>query len=503
MIETLSSQRNASPRIPGHHMSVASTHGQRRYNNANINKRIELGEIGLKILLPNHIVGSLMGPAGTSLKSLKSVVTSKIYISENRYPGTDLRCVYLLGNGNSLIDCQKRILTLIAENQTVQKSKNDVWDPTKENYDLYAEIDIEVKVGIPQQCAGMLLGKSGSTLTAIQEESSVDLLFMTGKDDPSTYITHERVVTIKGQAAKCIHCVNMIINKFSDNSELAQYVFGSNFSASASHAVANQQLNQVLNGSRYFHQNQNQIQNQSQSQNIHQNHNHNLPQSPTSMSNVMNHNNIIPHNNNYIENNSNLGLTLNSQNSQQSPTSHNTSHNTSQNSLQSANSSSSSLNEFPSDGNGNSNNNGLLTRGIFDGLGTGLGLNLGGLTGNSISNNNMNQNNNSFLSNNNLDMGDLSALVNNNDDCGLIELAMKTTLELAIHDKHVGNIIGPARLTLLEISNVTGALVNVTQRGDIPQPHHRRLIIEGANQAIIAACNLIRLKISQANGGAN
>ena len=31
-------------------------------------------------------------------------MTSKIYISENRYPGTDLRCVYLLGNGNSLID---------------------------------------------------------------------------------------------------------------------------------------------------------------------------------------------------------------------------------------------------------------------------------------------------------------------------------------------------------------------------------------------------------------
>ena len=72
------------------------------------------------------------------------------------------------------------------------------------------------------------------------------------------------------------------------------------------------------------------------------------------------------------------------------------------------------------------------------------------------------------------------------------ELSASTVVELAVHDAHVGSLIGPGGSKLREISGLSGAKIVVSSRKDMPEDtRERKVTIEGSPSCVAAAKELV------------
>jgi hypothetical protein len=110
-------------------------------------------------------------------------------------------------------------LVRVAEDE----DKNSEWSPETVSLALGKNNETEVvsKISIPAATGGLILGRAGSTIKSIAEESGAKIL-MTGKDE--ALFTHERVLTISGETGACIKCTELILAKLDEQEDLEPYV---------------------------------------------------------------------------------------------------------------------------------------------------------------------------------------------------------------------------------------------------------------------------------------
>jgi hypothetical protein len=83
------------------------------------------------------------------------------------------------------------------------------------------------------------------------------------------------------------------------------------------------------------------------------------------------------------------------------------------------------------------------------------------------------------------------------------ELSASTVVELAVHDAHVGSILGPGGSKLREISGLSGARIVVSSRKDMSEDtRERRVTIEGPPTCVAAARDLVLHIIGLSDGTA-
>jgi RNA-binding protein Nova len=188
-------------------------------------KSNEPKRIAIKFLLSNSLAGSLIGTKGAAIKELIEVTEAKVTVStlSDVFPGTSERVILVAGPANSVELAQTLIWDMMALNAKADGDKSVTWSPQAaiDNPGDYDNVMLSGKVTIPATAGGLILGRGGSNLKSIAEESGAHVQ-LTSKEE--AIFTHERVMTINGKTSECAKCVTLLLSKLQEDPEAAQYV---------------------------------------------------------------------------------------------------------------------------------------------------------------------------------------------------------------------------------------------------------------------------------------
>lgn len=186
----------------------------------------------IKFLLGNGITGSLIGTGGAAIKSLMEITGAKVYVSSgtDHYPGSTDRIILITGHASQVSTVQSLVWHLLANNVKAAEigERSETWNPNmaiKEcNEGVNDDVIVLSRMTIPASAAGMILGRNGSTIRTIAEESGAKIS-MASKDDGNALVTQERVLTITGSKMNCVKCTSMVVAKLAEDLSVAQFAY--------------------------------------------------------------------------------------------------------------------------------------------------------------------------------------------------------------------------------------------------------------------------------------
>jgi len=157
----------------------------------------------VKLLVPNDAAGALIGKGGANLGDLKSRYGASMRLSHNRelYPGTDERIVVLTGEVSQIIDLHNYIIDKVADARGANRTRDD-------------HRGQQVKIILPNNTAGLIIGKGGETIKAMKEETKANIL-ITGRDESPVH--GERILIIKGNTEQRIEAARVVISKIASD----------------------------------------------------------------------------------------------------------------------------------------------------------------------------------------------------------------------------------------------------------------------------------------------
>ena len=165
----------------------------------------------LKLLVPNYAAGGLIGKGGTLITEMQNKFGGNIRLSSNReyYPGTDERVVVVTGEVNQIIDFNNHIMEKVLGDPSKQSERS----PRDEGRGQ------KVKIVLTNGAAGLLIGRAGITIKAIQEESKAKISICSLE---VASVPGERVLTMSGSTEQLVEGCRQVIEKISgDASNMA------------------------------------------------------------------------------------------------------------------------------------------------------------------------------------------------------------------------------------------------------------------------------------------
>jgi len=178
------------------------------YEDDNVNLTMP-GQLILKVLIPGYAAGAVIGKGGQIIVQLQKESGAVIKLSKAKdfYPGTQDRVVLIQGAAEGLMKVQNTIIEKVYEFPVPKDLAAIIGDRPK-----------QVKIIVPNTTAGLVIGKSGSTIRTIMEESGSKVQL---SQKPDGVTVQERVITIKGEKHQLIAASNIIIDKIKDDPQSA------------------------------------------------------------------------------------------------------------------------------------------------------------------------------------------------------------------------------------------------------------------------------------------
>lgn len=161
----------------------------------------------LKTMVPNHVAGSVIGKKGQTIQILQQQTGSRLKLSAANefFPGTNERVVIIFGELHQIL----ATLDLIMEKVRSELPSRGSAPSERANM---------VKLIVPHSTAGMVIGKGGSFIRSITEETGAKLQ-ISQKD---TEISGERVVTITGEHDQVRAATSAVVTKCQEDPEHGQ-----------------------------------------------------------------------------------------------------------------------------------------------------------------------------------------------------------------------------------------------------------------------------------------
>ena len=167
------------------------------------NAAVSLSVPLLKVLVPNYVAGALIGKAGSTIAKMQSMFGGSIKLSANRdfYPGTVERIVVLTGEVGQVCSLNQHIMEQVEE--TLKAGDKRQQDETRGE---------QTKIVLTNGAAGLLIGRAGATIKALQEATG-SKINLTNRDD--CVVHGERVLTVTGTMKQRTQACAQIIDKIS------------------------------------------------------------------------------------------------------------------------------------------------------------------------------------------------------------------------------------------------------------------------------------------------
>lgn len=120
----------------------------------------------------------------------------KVSQTADFYPGTNERTVLLTGPVHTVLEAQELIWDKISQFAKPRMAGRAA-PPPADDSDSSLPTSVIGKVLIPNDAGGLIIGRAGATIKAIQEESGARVQ-INPKEELDSKISKERVLTISG-----------------------------------------------------------------------------------------------------------------------------------------------------------------------------------------------------------------------------------------------------------------------------------------------------------------
>jgi len=169
------------------------------------------GSYHLKMLVPSVAAGAIIGKGGETIAEIQKSVGARVKMSKPNdfYPGTNERVCLITGSLDA-------IATIVNFLNTKIKEKPDPNAKPAIDFDnkIAAERERQMKVIVPNSTAGMIIGKGGSFIKHLKEQSGAFIqLSQKSKETPLP----ERVITVIGDDDNLRVALNLILQKVSED----------------------------------------------------------------------------------------------------------------------------------------------------------------------------------------------------------------------------------------------------------------------------------------------
>ncbi|BFZ11626.1 hypothetical protein BsWGS_14667 [Bradybaena similaris] len=163
--------------------------------------------IHLKILVPSVAAGAIIGKGGDTIAQVQKEAGARVKMSKANdfYPGTTERVCLIMGPPEAVRHVNNFIMEKIREKPESIPSTPTKPDDAK-NFDRHRQ----VKVLIPNSTAGMIIGKGGSYIKQIKEESGAYVQISQKAKETNL---PERCITVAGDLEANMKAMDLILQK--------------------------------------------------------------------------------------------------------------------------------------------------------------------------------------------------------------------------------------------------------------------------------------------------
>jgi far upstream element-binding protein len=162
------------------------------------------GDDQLEMRIPNNLVGLVIGKGGESIQRLQMQTGAHLQIAKesDMKPGETLRLLTLKGTPDAILDLRRKIEEII----NVATNPRGAQASTTQMKELDNSFILKVKV--PNDKVGLVIGKMGMTVKGIQERtrSTVQIPVGPDEDDPEV-----RTLTIGAESKEAVEAAQMEI----------------------------------------------------------------------------------------------------------------------------------------------------------------------------------------------------------------------------------------------------------------------------------------------------
>ena len=166
----------------------------------------------MKILIPNHAAGSIIGKGGANIAEVQQQTGARIKLSPNNdyYPGTQERVGLIMGE----VETINKMLNFVIE-KIRQEPQAMRLNPAM-TYDR--ERAKQMKIVVPNSTAGLIIGKSGVTIKYIGDQTGARI--QVSQKNAET-VPGERVIGITGSLEQVQAACAVIAAKVQEDPEHA------------------------------------------------------------------------------------------------------------------------------------------------------------------------------------------------------------------------------------------------------------------------------------------
>ncbi|WPT18175.1 Protein BTR1 [Picochlorum sp. SENEW3] len=203
-----------------------------------------------KLLVSNSAAGSIIGKVGVNIHQTQLQTGAKVQLSKaNQYfPGTIERTLLVKGNLSQIISALYSIyVRLIDENaapilreeeeeeekvgdegavgEGEGRAVSDKAEEPKGAQDILhrvASSHLQVKMLVPDELCGIIVGKSGSTIKWCAETTNTSIRVLTRNPSVSGTLTH-KIVTLRGHLVDILKAIAVFLLKQADDPEFTSY----------------------------------------------------------------------------------------------------------------------------------------------------------------------------------------------------------------------------------------------------------------------------------------
>ena len=157
-------EMNGSTYIPTTEQSIYGSGGGGDMSNPD--------EYQVELRVPNPMVGLIIGKGGENIHKmqLQTGVHVQIAKESDMKPGETLRSIVLKGKPEAVAECKKRVDEIVSNRLQVAASQaNNMMQAKTYNKDM--DFAFVMKVPVPNDKVGIIIGKGGVTIKGIQERS--------------------------------------------------------------------------------------------------------------------------------------------------------------------------------------------------------------------------------------------------------------------------------------------------------------------------------------------
>ena len=188
------------------------THLTATTNLSMVAKSNDSADVYFKILIPSTSAGSVIGRGGERIAQIQKDTNVKMKMSKANefYPNTNERVCLIVGSIRSVLNAHEMIVERILEKANADAIAAGQVTSTGEV--MIDDRLSQIKILIPNSTAGLLIGKAGSYIKQIKDESGSFVQISPKQTD-----LPERVVTIEGEPEKRSKALQLVIKKIADD----------------------------------------------------------------------------------------------------------------------------------------------------------------------------------------------------------------------------------------------------------------------------------------------